>query len=80
MSAKHRKARWLYCFGHIINRYAGDFIIGKDSDKVYGQIATALPNQNYGEVQRLLKLQGAVGLMQNLIRYIRNGPSASWGL
>jgi hypothetical protein len=74
MSAKHRKARRLRCFGHIVNRCANDFIVGQDSDKVCQKIGVAYKNQNYGEVQRLWKQQGVVGLMQNLVRYIRNGP------
>jgi hypothetical protein len=74
MSAKARKARRLRCFGHIINRCANDFIVGKDSNSICGEVAVALAEHNFGEVQRLWKLQGAVGLMQNIIRYIRSGP------
>jgi len=74
MSAKHRKARRLRCFGHIVNLCAQDFIVGEDADKICRKIQIAYQNQNYGEVQRLWKQQGAIGMMQNLIRYIRNGP------
>jgi hypothetical protein len=74
MSAKHQKARRLRRFGHIVNLCTSDFIVGKDADKTCRQIAIAYQNQKYGEVQWLWKQQGAIGLMQDLIWYIRNGP------
>jgi hypothetical protein len=74
MLKKQRKARRLRCFGHIVNLCAQDFIIRKDSDKITKQIAAAYMNQNHGEVQRLWKKYGAIGLMQNIVRYIRNSP------
>ena len=73
-SAKMRKQRRLRCFGHITNLCAQAFIIGKDAEKVCKQIDTATREMDFKKVHELWKKQGAVGLLQNLIRYIRLSP------
>ena len=74
MSAKKRKARRLRCFGHITNLCAQAFIVRTDAEKICKEIVAAYRDQNYGKVQELWKKQGPVGLLQNLVRYIRMTP------
>ena len=74
MSPKKRKVRRLRCFGHIVNLCAQAFIVGKDAEKVCKELATAYREMDFKKVDELWKKRGAVGLMHNLVRYIRNGP------
>jgi len=74
LSAKQRKARRLRCFGHITNLCAQAFIIGKDTEKVCKELATAYREMDFKKVDELWKKRGAVGLMHNLVRYICNSP------
>lgn len=74
MSAKLRKRRRLRCFGHICNLCAQAFIIGDDAEKISKEIDAATRDMNFRRVQELWKKRGAIGLLQNLARYIRFSP------
>ena len=74
MSAKKRKARRLRCFGHITNLCAQAFIVGVDAEKVCKDLAAAYRDQDLKRIDQLWKKRGAVGLLHNLVRYIRMTP------
>ncbi|SRR6266516_4789650 len=74
MSAKQRKARRLRCFGHIVNLCAQAFIVGKDAEKVCKKLATAYQDNDMKAVEKLWRDRGAVGLLHNVVRYIRMTP------
>lgn len=74
MSAKKRKERRLRCFGHITNLCAQAFIVGKDAEKICKELATAYREQDFKKVHELWKKRGAVGLLHNIVRYIRMTP------
>jgi hypothetical protein len=74
MSAKQRKARRLRCFGHIVNLCAQAFIVGKDAEKVCKKLATAYRDNDMKTVEKLWRDRGAVGLLHNIVRYIRMTP------
>ena len=74
MSVKQRKARQLRCFGHITNLCAQAFIVGKDSEKICKQISTAYRNEDMAAVEKLWRKRGAVGLLHNIVRFIRLTP------
>lgn len=74
MSAKQRKARRLRCFGHITNLCAQAFIVGKDAERVCKDLATAYREMDFKKVEELWRKRGAVGLLHNLVRYIRMTP------
>jgi hypothetical protein len=74
ISAKQRKARRLRCFGHIVNLCAQAFIVGKDAEKVCKKLATAYRDNDMKTVEKLWRDRGAVGLLHNIVRYIRMTP------
>ena len=74
MSVKQRKARRLRCFGHITNLCAQAFIVGKDSEKICKQLSTAYRDSDIATVEKLWRKRGAVGLLHNIVRYIRLTP------
>ena len=74
MSARKRKQRRIRCFGHIVNLCAQAFIVGQDCENVSKEIDRATQDMDFKKVRELWKKQGAIGLFQNLIRYIRASP------
>ena len=74
ISAKKRKERRIRCFGHIVNLSAQAFVIGNDSEKITKEIDRAIQDMDFKTVRKLWKKLGAIGLFQNLIRYIRASP------
>jgi hypothetical protein len=74
MLAKKRKARRLRCFGHITNLCAQAFIVGKDSEKICKALATAYRDLDFNKVEKLWRKRGAVGLLHNIVRFIRQTP------
>ena len=74
MSVKLRKGRRLRCFGHITNLCAQAFIVGGDAEGVCKQLATAYYEMDFKKVEELWRKRGAVGLLHNLVRYIRMTP------
>ena len=74
MSAKLRKGRRLRCFGYITNLCAQAFIIGNDAEGVCKELATAYREMDFKKVEDLWRKRGAVGLLHNLVRYIRMTP------
>ena len=74
ISVKQRKARRLRCFGHIINLCAQAFIVGKDSEKICKQLSAAYRNWDIATVEKLWRKRGAVGLLYNIVQYIRLTP------
>ena len=61
-------------FSYIVNLCAQAFIIGSDTDRVLKEIDRAIQEMDFKKVRQLWKKQGAIGLFQNLIRYIRASP------
>jgi hypothetical protein len=53
MSPKKQKARRLRCFGHIVNLYIQAFIVGKDTEKVCKELATAYREIDFKKVDKL---------------------------
>ena len=74
MSAKKRKGRRLRCFGHITSLCAQAFIVGVDAENVCKDLAAAYRDQDFKKIELLWKKRGAVGLLHNLVRYIRMTP------
>jgi len=74
MLARQRKARRLRCFGHITNLCAQAFIVGKDSEKICKQLSTAYRDMDMAAIEKLWRKRGAVGLLHNIVRFIRLTP------
>lgn len=50
------------------------FIIGSDAEGVCKELATAYREMDFKKVEDLWRKRGAVGLLHNLVRYIRMTP------
>jgi hypothetical protein len=74
MSKKQRLRRRLRCFGHIVNLCAQAFIIGKDAEKICRDLEAAYREGDLRRIGELWKKRGAIGRLQNIIRYIRASP------
>ena len=74
MSVKKRKTRRLRCFGHITNLCAQAFIVGPDAENICKELSAAYRNHDFKKIEQLWKKRGAVGILHNLVRYIRMTP------
>jgi hypothetical protein len=74
MPLKQRKQRRLRCLGHIVNLCCQDFIVGKDSEKICKEIDAAERAGDIKRIGELWKKRGSLGLLQNIVRYIRATP------
>ena len=57
--------------GHIINLIAKTFIFGNKSETFEADISIAKNTNNLEAAMRLWRKQGAIGILHNLIRFIR---------
>lgn len=74
MTKKQRRARRLRCLGHVINVGANHFIHGINSDEVMQQMEDARQANDSDRIASLWRRVGAMGVLHNLIRYIRMTP------
>lgn len=74
MSAKKRKQRRLRCLGHVINLAAQRFILGHRAKKDLRELAAAQILGKQDEVNKFWEKQGAIGLLHQLVKYIRLTP------
>ena len=80
MSTKQRLRRRLRCLGHVINLSAQAFLLGKHSQETLGQLELAYFRHDFEVIAKVWRKQGALGRLQNIIRYIRMTPQhrAEW--
>src|SRR3954462_9479067 len=80
MSTKQRLRRRLRCLGHVINLSAQAFLLGKHSQEALGQLELAHFRHDFEVIAKVWRKQGALGRLQNIIRYIRMTPQrrAQW--
>ena len=71
---KQRLRRRLRCFGHIVNLCAQTLIVGKDAEKISRDLESAYREGDMKRIGELWRKRGAIGKLQNIVRYIRASP------
>ena len=79
MSEEARKRRRLRCLAHVTNLVAKAFYMGPKADDIVDELLLGQHHADFGRIASTWKKQGALGRLQNLIRYIRLTPKRREG-
>ena len=79
MSEEARKRRRLRCLAHVTNLIAKAFYMGPKAADIVDELLLGQHHADFGRIASTWKKQGALGRLQNLIRYIRLTPKRREG-
>jgi hypothetical protein len=79
MSEEARKRRRLRCLAHVTNLVAKAFYLGPKADDIVTELLAAEHFEDVGRMANTWQKQGALGRLQNIIRYIRLTPKRREG-
>lgn len=74
MSEGARKRRRLRCLAHVTNLVAKAFYLGPKAENIVDELVLAEHHADFGRMASTWQKQGALGRLQNLVRYIRLTP------
>jgi hypothetical protein len=74
MSETARKRRRIRCLAHVTNLVAKAFLLGEKSEETPDELLVAEHQEDSGRLATFWQKHGALGRLQNLIRFIRTTP------
>jgi hypothetical protein len=74
MSETARKRRRIRCLAHVTNLVAKAFLLGEKSEETPDELRVAEHQEDSGRLATFWQKHGALGRLQNLIRFIRTTP------